>query len=197
MALFQAKSHVGDKFNRLSVIDVRHVTKTFRTGLVRRLRELKVRCECGREKWMRSEHVTAGRAKSCGCLNYEPRCSDPHLRASRRVLAYLRGSARARDLLFSINVEDVQSKVFGPCYYCGCAPTRSIGEPRPYAGRNPLCHGLDRVDSSRGYEPNNVVACCFQCNMMKWELTKEEFFAHVEKIAARLPLLRQRKEMMQ
>jgi 5-methylcytosine-specific restriction endonuclease McrA len=41
-----------------------------------------------------------------------------------------------------------------PCHYCN-GPTGPTGA------------GLDRVDNSRGYAPDNVVPCCQECNRIK------------------------------
>ncbi len=54
-----------------------------------------------------------------------------------------------------------------PCHYCGLPPT-----------------GLDRIDSSQGYLVENVVPCCYRCNLMKSDLTQADFIAHVRRIIA-------------
>jgi hypothetical protein len=55
------------------------------------------------------------------------------------------------------------------CFYCGAEPG------------NTYALWLDRVDCSRGYEPDNVVPCCGKCNKLKNNLmTKEETSAVVE-----------------
>lgn len=43
--------------------------------------------------------------------------------------------------------------------------------------------GLDRVDSSKGYEESNIVPCCKVCNRIKWTLSQEEFIQHIHKIS--------------
>ena len=35
--------------------------------------------------------------------------------------------------------------------------------------------GLDRVDNSRGYQADNVVPCCADCNYMKGQMSQEAF----------------------
>lgn len=47
----------------------------------------------------------------------------------------------------------------GACFYCG---------------RDERL-GLDRVDSSRGYTPDNVVPCCRPCNVAKSDLPQRDF----------------------
>lgn len=55
------------------------------------------------------------------------------------------------------------------CAYCG---TTDLGKG----------HGVDRLDSSKPYELDNIVACCKLCNQAKNKLTLEEFINHIKKI---------------
>lgn len=43
--------------------------------------------------------------------------------------------------------------------------------------------GIDRLDNNKGYEINNSVSCCFQCNSMKSTKTKEDFLNMCEHIS--------------
>jgi hypothetical protein len=43
-------------------------------------------------------------------------------------------------------------------------------------------HGIDRIDSSKGYTIDNSVPCCTMCNLMKYTHTKNVFLKHVQKI---------------
>lgn len=177
---------VGDTSHFLLVLRVRSVARTFRTGSVRNVKEVFARCVCGRTKWIRYEHVKGSRVKSCGCLNYSLRCADPYERAARRVLAYIRGSARARKLVFDLELVDIRAVVFDLCFYCACAPVRQLEPtPRPYAEQTPMCHGIDRVRSDGGYTKDNIVPCCWRCNMMKFDAPVVDFLAHAARITAR------------
>ena len=44
--------------------------------------------------------------------------------------------------------------------------------------------GLDRIDSSKGYQIDNVVSCCRICNVMKSDLSKDDFMNQINKIVA-------------
>jgi hypothetical protein len=46
--------------------------------------------------------------------------------------------------------------------------------------------GLDRIDSSKGYEKGNIRSCCFTCNKAKGTLSQEEFLGMVKKIHNKL-----------
>lgn len=58
-----------------------------------------------------------------------------------------------------------------PCYYC----LRELPKTAP-------C--IDRIDSSKGYTPENSRACCLDCNLMKNDLTETQFFELIAKIYA-------------
>ena len=59
------------------------------------------------------------------------------------------------------------------CRYCNTGINWQEFSHRENAGIN-----LDRLDSSRGYEPGNIAVCCFSCNTRKsnW-LNADEFQA--------------------
>jgi hypothetical protein len=70
-------------------------------------------------------------------------------------------NAAQRDRKYTISFGDYVQLIKNPCAYCG-----KIVETG---------HGLDRVDSSKGYELNNVVPCCGACNRHKsFDWTYEE-----------------------
>jgi len=71
---------------------------------------------------------------------------------------------------YSWNLEDDYAigLMKNQCYYCF---------------DNNIINGIDRVDNNRGYEKDNCVTCCFQCNNMKGIKNKDEFFSICEHIA--------------
>lgn len=42
--------------------------------------------------------------------------------------------------------------------------------------------GIDRVDNTRGYDPDNVVPCCRVCNRAKDVRTKDEFLSWAKRV---------------
>lgn len=70
----------------------------------------------------------------------------------------LKVSARSRGLKMTLTFVQYASLIGqNICSYCG----------GPLA---PKGLGLDRQDHRKGYEPDNVVACCFPCNWKKGHL---------------------------
>ena len=43
-------------------------------------------------------------------------------------------------------------------------------------------NGIDRIDSTQGYELINSVPCCTICNRMKLDHSKMDFLTHIQKI---------------
>lgn len=76
-------------------------------------------------------------------------------------------AARERGFVFPLSKEDCLTFWNKNCCYCGDLITGL---------------GMDRVDSSRGYELDNLVPCCMVCNRMKLNYTTENFLFHIKKI---------------
>jgi len=49
-----------------------------------------------------------------------------------------------------------------------------------YCGENSTT--LDRIDSKIGYTLENCTPCCKLCNTMKWDLSIQDFYSHIDKI---------------
>lgn len=71
-----------------------------------------------------------------------------------------------------IDFNDYKSLVLKNCEYCDA----------DYKTHSSGLNGLDRIDSNKGYLLDNVVPCCYDCNIMKSDMKKDEFFKHIEKI---------------
>lgn len=180
---------IGKKFNYLTVLQAKSEIRTFPKGK-RRIYEVYCLCECGREKWIRKEHVIHNRVVSCGCYNYLPRIRDANLRAVRRFMTYCKSSANKRGISFSLTQDEVTGLIFKDCSYCGESPRnafqsaadKQVRKLKYAAASQAPSHGLDRVDPAIGYEISNVVPCCWTCNSMKSDMSLEEFKTHIEKI---------------
>lgn len=76
------------------------------------------------------------------------------------------------------------------CFYCGIAPCKeTIGrtESRVSCFQRKgkfVYNGIDRVDNKKGYEKENIVPCCNQCNLAKKDLSLEEWNEWLDRIAS-------------
>jgi hypothetical protein len=94
--------------------------------------------------------------------------SEHKLNPTKYFEAYIK-SAGERNLQFEISLDIFTEFINKPCYYCKKYDTTEVV-------------GIDRIDSFKGYTPDNIVASCKICNMMKQQLSMKEFAEHVEKI---------------
>lgn len=98
----------------------------------------------------RSDCRTCNIKKSAMYFKTHPRRNE----AIAQRFSKLKNHAKAYGKVCTISRELYESLIARPCHYCG-------GE------LNKTSHGLDRVDNDRGYEPDNVVPCCWRCNSLK------------------------------
>lgn len=66
-----------------------------------------------------------------------------------------KGSAKARGIRWLLTEAHFETLGKESCFYCKQSLNLKFGS------------GIDRKNSSRDYEPNNVVACCIECNVAK------------------------------
>ena len=138
------------------------------------------KCECGATTEVTSNGLLSGNTTSCGCGRadgkraYELRVTSNRSIAGS-IMAHMRQNATRRDLEWSLTEDEFNNLVTRPCKYCGIPPQNTVRNvsQKKY-------HGLDRVDSSKGYVPGNVVSCCKRCNFAKHVQSLDEFKAHVK-----------------
>jgi hypothetical protein len=83
-----------------------------------------------------------------------------------RYSAY-KNAAKARGFSFQLTKPEFLTLWGEPCHYCN-TPIDGIG--------------VDRVDSTQGYEVGNVVSCCVTCNRMKLDMSTQDFVTHLRRI---------------
>ena len=85
-----------------------------------------------------------------------------------RFNKYIR-SAAERGYIFALTFPQFMKFWQKPCTHCG-DEIETIG--------------LDRVDSSKPYQRDNVEACCRVCNAMKSDTNTLDWYKHMQKILA-------------
>jgi hypothetical protein len=150
-------------------------------------------CECGKNIIVRPTQVINGNTSSCGCRSDEVRRAQQHARRYDPIIS------SARWLWHSAYKDGCDFDTFYrlsqlPCDYCGVLPYRTFNVGISLLGRgypvsdlqlrngNFTYNGLDRVDSSIGHTSDNVVPCCYPCNLMKSDMGKEVFLTHIQSI---------------
>lgn len=146
---------------------------------------------CGKTTTQSS--VVFSKSKSCGCERHKagvgkamgpkhmPWQLEKGEAAKRLLIARYKRSARAKNLGFLL--EDFEMTVLfkSACTYCGQKETNTCKGLGITSGDYSYV-GLDRIDPRKGYTTDNVVPCCWTCNMMKNTLTESFFLEHIGKI---------------
>lgn len=169
MAKAKTVFKVGDEFNRLTILSLSHKDRRGRSFF-------NVVCTCGTEKVVQGSLMSSGNTKSCGCLFKEIssiRISDIHAEVTAVCLGYRR-HAIDRGFEWNLSREEVMSIIFKPCRYCDLPPS-NVKRTKDTIGNGLFYSGIDRVDSSKSYNIDNVVPCCKTCNRAKLDSTLEEF----------------------
>ena len=158
------------------------------------------RCDCGNFTIVSSQHLRGGNTKSCGCLQKE-RSGQAHNKlpkgqaAFNRILRDYKVGARDRNLEWSLTDEQVKRLITQPCYYCGAKPRLHSDFIASYTcNGNFLYTGIDRVNNSKGYSPDNVVSCCSLCNYMKQTISQDLFKKQIANIYNHLNLQNKNKK---
>jgi hypothetical protein len=93
--------------------------------------------------------------------------------------------ALRKNLEVTLTDDDFVRLVTSNCHYCGKShllETRLVNNKRV----NMLT--IDRIDSSKGYTPDNCVPSCKICNTIKMDQTYGDFLAQIKRIHSHLGL---------
>jgi hypothetical protein len=169
---------VGKKFGKLTVLEFAYMKN--------KNSYWKCLCECGRE------HITSrcilkksNNILSCGCSRiYKYEKGETGL---KKVYERYKNSCKRENKKFDLTLAEFKKITSQNCTYCGAEPER-VATLRFKHDEKFMNHasykynGIDRTDSTKGYEKENIVPCCHWCNIIKRERTIEEFKNHVDKI---------------
>lgn len=186
---------VGQVFGKLTVVELAEA------GAKGKHTRWRCTCACGGEKITTWSNLQSGHAKSCGCAWKE--AGQKRRKGDAAALTgwwkNITNNEKKRGLSVTIAKEEAIKIGQQPCHYCGDqaqVTTYYAAQYRHQALKlgcydedyyQSLCiqmNGLDRVDNSRGYEPDNVVACCRMCNRAKNDCSVDDFIAWARRLVA-------------
>ena len=177
---------VGRRFDRLEVV-------SYHGPLGHGHHAWDCRCECGSHKVVSRNQLMMGKVRSCGCLQEElyakmrEDCIAKNTKPAgvaafnAHYNSYLQRS-RDKKIVFELSQEQFRELSGRPCFYCGSPP--ELRYVKEYYNGPCVTNGLDRVDNSRGYIADNVVACCAICNKAKRDLPIATFTAWLDRLVA-------------
>ena len=180
----------GKKLNKLTVIN--YTNKRDKRGN----RIWLCKCDCGNIKEVNNNDFISNNVKSCGCLIKEnaklsqqrmanaKRYKDRTLPAFNTLYYHYNKNAKLRNLTFNLTKEEFKNFTYQNCYYCNKEPTQIIKHRTSSYKYN----GIDRVNNFIGYNIDNCVTSCGNCNSMKMDTTQKEFLDQIIKIYDHLNL---------
>lgn len=120
-----------------------------------------------------------GHCRLCSSVRHRQRASRS---LERNPLLYIfngiKKSSRQRRISFAITFDEIKRRFDFQeqrCFYTGMPMTFTPNDPNKVS--------IDRLDSSKGYEPNNIVLCSKRINAMKNDMSVEEFLGVVSAIS--------------
>jgi hypothetical protein len=135
---------------------------------------------CNAEVRLTASHarmILDGRGSGCHCGR---RRSDPDSDYKWRYQSYAQ-AAKKRNLSFNLSYDLFLEITQSRCYYCDAEPEMRPSHHKRWDFKFPMS-GIDRVDSRKGYEKDNVVPCCTHCNRAKWDYDREDFLLWIKKV---------------
>lgn len=160
---------VGKNYGKITVMSLNSETKT--DGVVCR----KYECVCNScgKKYL----YDAGAIRRSGFVGC--RCSD-NTSSKRYVFSNYKRNAQLKNRSFDLSFDEFVEICEGDCYYCGSEPQTLVDKKDLYGTWK--YNGIDRVDNSMGYTIKNSVSCCKTCNMMKKNMSFDEFTSKIKSI---------------
>lgn len=151
------------------------------------------RCDCGKETVAGSSNLRTGKTRSCGCFRSDyVRKHSRHYRHPNKLpkghascnflMNRYRQGAVKRGFTFTLSKDEFREITAKNCAYCGWPPSMSITSPRGH--EEWIYNGVDRIDSTKGYESDNVNPCCSTCNYAKRDMSLADFRAWIANLVA-------------
>ena len=164
-------NEVGNRYGELTVLE--YISK-YITPKGRHADSIWLcKCSCGNYTETMGTNLRKGFTRSCrtcGNKRQAKAISLPEGEAAfNYVYAEYKRSAKRRKHKWALSKTQFRKLTQGSCTYCGSKPSNIIEKSDlngPY-----IYNGIDRIDNSKGYVPNNCTACCRNCNTQKGSIT--------------------------
>lgn len=166
---------IGQKFGMLTVIDGYHDEEKLQMLWL-------CKCDCGNEKTIIAigACLKNGSTKSCGCFRRKRLPYGEN--AFNRLYGTYRRRSLQKGLSFDLSKEEFRKITSQNCFYCGIEPKQVACKGYAKYYGEYIYNGIDRIDSTKGYEKDNIVPCCGQCNVAKNNYSYDEFLEWVGRI---------------
>jgi hypothetical protein len=190
---------IGKKYGKLSVIKAygiqhRGVNKR---GYPKRNVIWETKCDCGEIKLISTEGLLKKASKQCfSCSNKQlsetkrnifkadrVRNKKIHQNSFKRLMYRYKHAAMCRNLTFTLTEDQFRTITSMNCHYCNNPPNTLAKFHKSNINEGfYLYNGIDRKDSTIGYELYNSVPCCKDCNFLKGSKHYNDFLNKVKDI---------------
>jgi hypothetical protein len=142
-------------------------------------------CACGKNTCpkvitVNSNSLCNGDTTSCRNQQHDQTI---HL-AIRIYFTATRTSARKRNYVFELTLNQFIALIKLPCKYCNaCTDIKRIGDHSTMRWRL-RANGIDRWNNALGYIIENCVPCCACCNRAKDTMSGQEYINHCKAVAS-------------
>lgn len=149
-------------------------------------------CDCGASVEISSASLLSKKrpTQSCGCKQIEAVVNQGHKNYKGQGVSIVNSAyakykwrAASKQISFTLTKSAFKEFILNDCFYCG-KPPQSIHRSELNID-NTLINGIDRVDSSIGYDIGNCVSCCGACNLAKSDTSIGEFLNMIKLIYER------------
>lgn len=120
----------------------------------------------------------AGWCRQCSATKNKEKYHKYSNKTMKAVFREMKTRSAKRGWDFAITegcVNQLWAKQNGRCYYSGVELTTSISDPNKMS--------IDRIDSTKGYIRDNVVLCTVRINLMKRDMSMQEFLTVILRIS--------------
>lgn len=145
-------------------------------------------CDCGNKTTINTHYFNCGKKTSCGCsrkaLGNKHQTWKGHKEISGSFFTMIKAGAISRGLSFNITIEDIWNlftEQKRKCSLTGLNINFSKSQKKTNREISTGTASLDRIDSSKGYEKDNIQWLHKDVNMMKNKFT-EEYFINICKL---------------
>jgi hypothetical protein len=147
------------------------------------------KCECGKIFTAYGGQLSSGQTTQCGKCGRKPHLDrlheacrlDPGKAARHATFLQTKRSSVIRGIKWDLSESDFHAMSQLPCHYCGDTLSNCKKGKRGIYGEHRY-NGIDRVESTKGYEAGNMVPCCWRCNRSKCDMSVSEFLEWADRL---------------
>ena len=175
------EKYLGKFYGRIEIIDYGEYIK-------HRLMAITKCHNCNTISTRRIDHLVANNPKYCLNCKEQSYIKVQSTTPQNNHYSAMKHGAKSRGFLWEINKDQFAVITKKNCFYCGEPASNNNYTGYSKVGRKDkisleyVANGIDRIDSTKGYNKSNIVPCCPICNRIKNHFSIDIFFDKIDKI---------------